>query len=283
MKSAIFKNMARTLDLKRPRGRPPSVKAAQATSSVQSLDRALALLELIADEDGLTLTELAQRAGVPPSTAHRILSTLEARDYVHHEEERGLWLIGVKAFEVGSSFLRNRKLATTGRAIMRKLMDECGESVNLAIEDDGSIVFISQIESHHSIRAFHRPGSRGAVHASGVGKALLSTLSSVEVRRVLHKTGLEKFTDKTLVDPDKLFTELEATRMRGWAIDDEERTPGMRCIAAPIYNEHGEAFAGLSVSGPIVRISDERIGELGPMVKRAAEEITQSIGGHPPE
>ena len=275
--------MARTVDLKRPRGRPPSVKTAHTASSVQSLDRALALLELIAEEDGLTLTELAQRAGVPPSTAHRILSTLETHDYVQHEEERGLWLIGVKAFEVGSSFLRNRKLAATGRAIMRKLMEECGESVNLAISDDGSIVFVSQIESHHAIRAFHRPGSRGAIHASGVGKALLSTLSDEEVRRVLQKTGLEKFTDKTLAVPDKLFAELDAIRVRGWAIDDEERTPGMRCIAAPIYNEHGEAFAGLSVSGPTVRVSDERVGELGPMVKRAAEEITKSIGGHAPD
>ncbi len=274
--------MARTIEMKRPRGRPPSVKSAHPASSVQSLDRALALLELIAAEDGLTLTELAQRAGVPPSTAHRILSTLEAHDYVHHEDERGLWLIGVKAFEVGSSFLRNRKLAETGRVIMRQLLEECGESVNLAIEDGGSIVFVSQIESHHVIRAFHRPGSRGAIHASGVGKALLSTLPGEEVRRVLHKTGLEKFTAKTLVEPDKLFAELEITRARGWAIDDEERTPGMRCIAAPIYNEHGEAFAGLSVSGPTVRVSDERVGELGPMVKRAAEQITKSIGGHMP-
>lgn len=275
--------MARTIEMKRPRGRPPSVKSAHTASSVQSLDRALALLELIAREDGLTLTELAQRAGVPPSTAHRILSTLEAHNYVLHEEERGLWLIGVRAFEVGSSFLRNRKLAATGRAIMRQLQQSTGESINLGIEDEDGIVFISQIESHQTLRAFHRPGSRGAIHASGIGKALLSTFTDDEVKRVLHKTGLEAFTDKTLIEPDRLFAELEATRTRGWAIDDEERTPGMRCIAAPIYNEHGEAFAGLSISGPTVRVSDERIGELGPMVKRAAEEITKSIGGHAPE
>jgi IclR family acetate operon transcriptional repressor len=165
---------------------------------------------------------------------------------------------------------------------MRSLKEESGESINLAIEDDGSIVFVSQIESHHSIRAFHRPGSRGAIHASGVGKAMLSTLTADEVRRVLHKTGLEKFTDKTLVEPDKLFSELETTLTRGWAIYDEERTPGMRCIASPIFNEHGEAFAGLSVSSPLVRFSNERLGELGPMLKRASEEITKSIGGHAP-
>jgi IclR family acetate operon transcriptional repressor len=274
--------MARTIELKRPRGRPPSIRSAQAAASVQSLDRALALLELIAQEDGLTLTELAQRAGVPPSTAHRILGTLQAHDYVMHDEERGLWLIGVRAFEVGSSFLRNRKLAETGRTIMRELMEECGETVNLAIEDGGSIVFISQVESHHAIRAFHRPGSRGAIHASGVGKALLTALSDDAVRRVLHKTGLVKFTPKTLVEPERLFAELVTSRERGWTVDDEERTPGMRCVAAPIFNEHGEAFAGLSISGPTVRLTDERMGELGPMVKRAAEAITGSIGGHGP-
>jgi IclR family acetate operon transcriptional repressor len=272
--------MARTVELKRQRGRPPSVKSPQSASSVQSLDRALALLELIAAEDGLTLTELAQRAGVPPSTAHRILGTLQSHDYVRHDDERGLWLIGVKAFGVGSSFLRSRKLAETGRAIMRELMEECSETVNLGIEGGDSVVFISQVESHQAIRAFHRPGSRGAIHASGVGKALLLALDDDGVRRVLHKTGLERYTEKTIVEPDKLFAELATSRARGWAVDDEERTLGMRCVAAPIYNEHGEAFAGLSISGPTVRMTDERLGELGPMVKRAAEAITRSIGGH---
>ena len=275
--------MARTVELKRPRGRPPSVKSSQTAQSVQSLDRALALLELIAQEDGLTLSELAQRAGVPPSTAHRILSTLQAHDYVMHDEERGLWLVGVKAFEVGSSFLRNRKLYAIGREIMRELMEETGETVNLAIDDHGAVVFISQVESHHAIRAFHRPGSRGAIHASGAGKALLSALTDDQVRRILHKKGLEKFTDKTLVDPDKLFAELAQTRKRGWALDDEERTEGMRCVAAPIFNEHGEVIAGLSISAPTVRMPDERIGELGPKVKRAAAAVTRSIGGHAPK
>jgi IclR family acetate operon transcriptional repressor len=108
----------------------------------------------------------------------------------------------------------------------------------------------------------------------------LLALDDDGVRRVLHKTGLERYTEKTIVEPDKLFAELATSRARGWAVDDEERTLGMRCVAAPIYNEHGEAFAGLSISGPTVRMTDERLGELGPMVRRAAEAITRSIGGH---
>lgn len=274
--------MPRTTELKRPRGRPPSLKTAQQSGSVQVLDRALALLDVIADEDGLTLSDVAQRAGLAPSTAHRILATLQAHDYAVLDEERGLWRIGVKAFEVGSAFLRSRKVVTMGRTEMRALMERCGETVNLAIEDDGEVVFVSQVESHDPIRAFFRPGTRGAIHASGIGKALLATLADGDVRAILHKRGLKKFTDRTLVDPAALFTELEAIRDRGWAVDDEERTRGMRCVAAPIYNEFGEAIAGVSVSGPAVRMDDNRLGELGPLVKRTADRISRSIGGRLP-
>lgn len=274
--------MAKIAELKRPRGRPPSARSQTSSSSVQSLDRALKLLELIAAEDGLTLSDIAARAGVAPSTAHRILTTLEAHDYVAHDEERGLWLIGVAAFQVGASFLRNRKLVDIGRTAMRQLMESCGESVHLAIDDKGEIVFVSQIESHHAIRAFHRPGSRGAIHASGAGKALLATYDDAEVRKILHTRGMERFTEHTLDSPEKLFDELNLTRTRGWAIDDEERTPGMRCVAAPIFNEYGEAIAALSVSGPTVRMSDAFLGELGPTVQRTASEITKSVGGHRP-
>lgn len=273
--------MPDTLELRRPRGRPPSTRGA-VSAPVQSLDRALGLMELIAEADGLTLTEVAQRAGVAPSTAHRILTTLETHEYVTHDAASGLWLIGVKAFQVGSAFLRNRKLVDAGRGEMRKLMETTGESVNLAVEDGGGIVFVSQIESHHPIRAFHRPGSRGTIHASGVGKVLLASRTEAEVRNLLHKTGLPRFTHKTLVDAGKFLQELRTVRTRGWAIDDEERLSGMRCVAAAIYNEHGEAVAGVSVSGPTERMSHERIGELGPLVRRACDEITHSIGGRAP-
>lgn len=274
--------MPRTIQLKRPRGRPAAAGLASQAGSVQSLDRALALMELIAAEDGISLTDLSQRAGLAPSTTHRILGTLEAHEYVSQDSDRGLWLIGVKAFEVGSAFLRNRKLFTIGRAIMRGLAEATGESVNVAVEDEGSIVYISQIESHHPIRAFQRPGSRSSMHASGIGKALLAARPDEEVRAILQRTGMPRFTPRTLDDPARLFADLAGIRKRGWAIDDEERQPGMRCVAAPIYNEYGEAIAGISITGPSVRMTDERLGEFGPLVKRAAAEMTRSNGGRDP-
>lgn len=275
--------MVRIGEPRKLRGRPRSFKSAQETGpSVQAIERGLAVLSVIAAADGLTLTDLAQRAGLAPSTAHRVLASLESRRFVFHDEQRGLWLIGVGAFEVGTAFLRNRRLAGIGRVVMHELMERTGETVNLGIEDDGEVVFISQVESHGALRAFFRAGSRGAIHASGVGKALLAQLTETRVREILHKRGLAKFTDHTLVAPAELFRELSEIRRRGWAIDNEERTLGMRCVATPIFNEYAEAIAGISVSGPAVRITPERTAEFGPLVKRAAEEITASIGGRVP-
>jgi IclR family transcriptional regulator, acetate operon repressor len=276
--------MARLGEVKKLRGRPRSLKLVTDTAgSVQAIDRGLAVLAIIAGSDGLTLTDLAQRAGLAPSTAHRILASLEAHKFVFHDEERGLWLIGVGAFEVGSAFLRNRRLAGIGRVVMHELMEQTSETVNLGIEDSGEVVFISQVEAHSALRAFFRAGSRAPIHASGVGKMLLAEMPEARVKQILYKRGLAKFTERTLVAPTDLFQELAVIGRRGWAVDDEERNLGMRCVAAPIYNEYAEAIAGISVSGPTVRITPERASELGPLVKRAAQEITASIGGHAPK
>jgi IclR family acetate operon transcriptional repressor len=251
--------------------------------SVQALDRGLALLDIIAHADGLSLTDVAQRAGLAPSTAHRILATLKAAGFVQCDEARGCYLIGVKAFKIGSAFLRNRKLVDVARGVMRDLMAASGETTNLGIENDGRVVFISQIESHHEIRAFHRPGGRGPMHASSLGKAILAWLPEKEVTGILHHVGLPRLTDRSIVDPRALLADLAQTRERGWAVDDQEKADGMRCVGAPVFNEHGEVIGALSVSGPTVRITHERLGELGPMVKRAALELTDRVGGVMPK
>lgn len=274
--------MTEPVRTRNPRGRPRTGGAGSA-GAVQALDRALRLLTLVAGSDGIGLTDLAQRAGMAPSTAHRLLTTLQARGFVDYQEKPGHWLIGVECFRVGSAFVRRAKVAEAGRAVMHGLMEETGETVNLAVAEDGDVVFVSQVEAHEPIRAFFSPGTRGAAHASGIGKALLAELPDAAVRRLLQRKGLPGFTEKTIVEPERLFAGLAEIRARGWALDDEERNRGMRCIAAPIYNEYGEAVAGISISGPTGRIADDRIGEIGPQVKRAAAEITKAIGGIAPE
>lgn len=259
------------------RGRKPGEHAAPA--SVQVLDRALAMLAIVSARDGALLTDIADAAGMAPSTTHRLLSSLASHGMVTADPETGQWTIGVKAFEIGNGFLRHRKLGTISRSFLTRLMEESGETANLAMEDAGDVVFISQVESHAPMRAFFRPGRRGPMHASGIGKAILAARPDGEVAALIGRRKLERFTEKTLHTQQALHADLEAIRRRGWSIDDEEHTIGMRCIAAPVFNEYGEAIAGLSVSGPVVRLPYERVEELGPRVKDAADALTAASGG----
>ncbi len=250
---------------------------------IQVLDRAIAVMEVVSASDGLTLTSIAHQAGMATSTVHRILTSLEGHGLVSMDQERKLWFIGVAAFQIGNGFLRNRKVVDLGRPIMRDLVAETGESVNLGIEDNGTIVYLAQIECHNPIRAFHRPGTRTMIHSSAMGKAILSTWSEADVRKLLEKVGMPGFTRKTLTNDRRFFADLQKTRERQWALDDEEATIGMRCVAAPVFNEFREVVAAVSISGPTTRLTYDRIGELGPKVKRVAGDITASIGGDVPE
>ncbi len=262
----------------RPRGRPPTGKKAQ-SSSVQALDRALGLMEILSVDDGLTLTDVANEANMAASTAHRLLATLQARKFVELDVESGHWRIGINAFQVGNAFLRSRKLVSIGRMIMRDLLDSCGETINIGIIDDGQVVFISQFESHEPMRAFFRPGRRGPIHASGIGKAIIATWPTDVATAFLRKQKLVQLTDMTHRSVDAVLTDLAAIKTRGWSLDDQEQALGMRCIAAPVFNEYGEAVAGLSMSGPTARITDDRLETLGQQVHTAAQKITRSMGG----
>jgi IclR family acetate operon transcriptional repressor len=271
--------MAPRVEPKRTRGRP---RSSEGGGVVQALDKGLTLLRALARTERATLTEIALSAGMVPSTAHRMLNTMQRHGITTFEESTQHWMVGVEAFRIGSSFMRRTNLVEASRGVMHDLMEESGETANMAIADDGDVVFINQVETNDPIRAFFRPGTRGHMHASGIGKALLAELSRGEVEAILSRKGLPEFTAKTLTSPEALFANLAETRVRGWSLDDEERALGMRCLAAAIFNEHGEVVAGVSISGPVVRLPDARLAELGARVRRAAVAITEKIGGVPP-
>lgn len=262
----------------RQRGRPRAAGAHEA-GSVQSLDRALSLLDVLAKSDGIPLSVLSQRADLAPSTAYRLLQTLAARGYVEFLERDQLWAVGVEAFRTGMAFQRRYSIASVGRGIMAELVETSGETANIAILQGGEIVFVAQIESQEPIRAFFRTGERRPAHASGIGKALLAEMPRKSVERILIAKGLERFTYHTLTRPGALFEDLAKTHVRGWALDDEERNVGMRCIAAAIFNEFGDPVAGLSISGPVARLDNVRVAYLGPLVMAGAAEITRLVGG----
>lgn len=264
---------------KKRRGRPRNPMPETGQGTVLALDRGLVMMQALAREGYMSLTDLSLKVGVPTSTAHRILMTLEKRGFAELSEDTNEWSVGIESFRVGNSYLERTNLIENSRKTMRNLMETTGETANLAISDDGAVVFISQVESHNPIRAFFRPGTRGNMHASGIGKALLANMLRRDVEKILHSSGCPEYTEKTLTSPAELFRDLETTRERGWAFDDEERYVGMRCIASCIYNSYGEAVAGISVSGPTVRFSDHMLQVIGAQVKDAAQQVTALIGG----
>ncbi|TNH40136.1 HTH-type transcriptional regulator BhcR [Paracoccus haeundaensis] len=261
-------------DPTRKRGRPRKTLP-DAPGTVQSLDRALDLLDLLAAHPGLTLSEVADRSAQPPSTVHRVLHTLAARGMAESDPATQAWNIGPQAFRLGSAFMRRSGLVERARPIMRALMEHTGETANLGILQGDSVLFLSQVETSETIRAFFPPGTRSPLHASGIGKALLAFRPG----SVAALGPLARFTDTTLTDPAALEADLARIRHRGFSFDDEERSRGMRCIAAPVFDLSGEAIAGISVSGPTHRIGAEHVKTLGAMVAAAAANLSDALGG----
>jgi IclR family acetate operon transcriptional repressor len=250
---------------------------------VQSLTRGLSILECLArTEGGLTLTDIGHRVDLPPSTTHRLLATLEKMGYVYQAGDLGLWYVGLQAFTVGSSFLANRDFATHSHAYMRRLMEQSGETANLAILDGTEAVFIDQVQCRETMRTIVKLGSRVPLHASGVGKAIFASLPDDQIDALLKVKGLPRITENTITSPETMWASVRVIRQRGWSFDDEEHLPGTRCVAAPIYDEHEEPLGAISLAGPSTRLTDERIRQLGPVVSHFAEEITRRLGGHWP-
>lgn len=250
---------------------------------VQSLVRALSIINCLADADeGATLTDIAQLVGLSASTTHRLLTTLEQERYVHFDPERRLWSVGVQAFVAGSAFTKTRNLTAIARPHMRLLMEKTGETINLAREDQGQAVYLAQIECRQMMRAFARPGARVPLHCSSVGKALLAAMSKSELAQILHRNRLPRLTGKTIGTAAALRQDLGQIRERGYAIDDEEHAIGLRCVAALVFDEHSDALAAISVSGPVARIAEERVVLLGNLVKQTADAISAGLGGRIP-
>lgn len=265
----------------RARGRPRSFHDSATNSVIQSLDRGIELLKVVSSGNGMSLTEIASAAGQPASSVYRVLLTFQKHGVVEFAESEQLWHIGITAFRIGSTFLGRTRIVEQSRAVMQHLMVSTGETANLAIVDHNEVIFISQVETHEPIRAFFRPGTRGPIHASGIGKALMAYYPPQHLAEILN-SGLARFTSKTLTAAEALNSEMERIRTRGWAVDDEERTIGMRCVAAPVFNQSGEAVAGLSLSGPSVRVTPDRDEEYGKIVRAAADAVTEAIGGTRP-
>jgi IclR family acetate operon transcriptional repressor len=251
---------------------------------VQSVDRALSILETLAEDDeGYRLSDLAVRTGLSASTVHRLLATLESRRFVQFDRAQSKWHVGVRSFTVGASFARRRNFSTQAIPYLRKLRDLTRETANLAVVDDEFIIVLTRMESREIMRSLTQVGGRVAMVTSGVGKAVLATYSDEDVGAVIRHHGMPRLTEKSIVRPGDLFKELATIRKQGFAIDDEEACMGLRCIAAVVYNDCAEPLAAISVSGMTSRLTDDRLPEIGQIVREVAGELTVALGGVMPK
>lgn len=262
----------------RRRGRPRAFNADPADSTVQSLDRALTVLKALAETGGATQAALAQRLGQAPATLYRALTTLESHGMAELDPAAQTWHIGAGAFLVGSAFLRRTSVVERARPVLRALMEATGETANLGVERGDTVLFLSQVETHASIRAFFPPGSQSPLHASGIGKALLARFDEARLSAYLARGPRDRFTPATLVDDAALRADLILVRDRGYSVDAEERNEGMRCIAAAVVNAHDEPIAGISVSGPAARLPESATPRIGAVVAEAARRLSSGLG-----
>ncbi len=254
--------------------------APKRAASVQALTRALAIMKVVAaHEDGAALTEIVRATRLAPSTAHRLLTTLQQDRFVQFQAEGARWSVGVQAFVVGNAFLQTRDVARSARPYLRRLMEESGETANLAIIDDDMAVYLGQVESRQPMRAICKPGGRVFLHSSALGKAMLATMPAAEIRRILAAKGMAKLTARTTSTLTRLTADLALVQAAGYAVDDEEYTQGVRCVAASVADETGAPLCALSISGPTLRVTRERLPTLGAIVRSAAAEFTAEMGG----
>ncbi len=263
---------------RRARGRPRGWDDKTAQNTIKSLDRALEVFEYLSEQPGMTLSALAAETGQSAATVYRVLVTLDGRGMVEFDAATQLWHVGPRAFTIGARFLRRTSLVERARPILRSLMEQTGETANLGIVQTSSVLFVGQVETHESIRAFFPPGTLSPLHASGIGKALMAQMPEARLAALLTEPR-ERFTPRTIVEPAALREDLRIIKARGFSVDDEEKNLGMRCIAAPVFNIHGEAAAGISVSGPTSRVTAAQTDALAAHVMQAAHDLTEAIGG----
>ncbi|MGW0227989.1 IclR family transcriptional regulator [Actinopolymorpha singaporensis] len=243
------------------------------TGGVQSVERSLELLELLADAGGdVTLSQLAASSGLPAPTIHRLLRTLAAGGYVRQEESRR-YALGPRLIRLGEA--ANRMLGTWARPHLRSLMKALGETANLALLDGDEAVYVAQVQSEHAMRIFTEVGRHVSLHATGVGKALLALKTDEEVRAILDRTGMPARTPRTITRRRRFFEELATIRKRGYAIDDGEQEVGVRCVALTVPGT--PTPTALSVSGPEARITDDVVAGAVPLLRQAASDLSAEL------
>ncbi|PRX48355.1 IclR family transcriptional regulator [Prauserella shujinwangii] len=244
-----------------------------AGGGVQSLKRAFDLLEHLADTGGeASLSELAATSGLPMPTIHRLIRTLVALGYVRQNTNRR-YALGARLIRLGEN--ASMQFGTWARPLLTDLVDEVGETANLAVLERDEVVYVAQVPSRHSMRMFTEVGRRLLPHGTGVGKAMLAQLPADEVRALLSRTGMPAYTEHTYTDPDDFLRHLQRIAAQGYALDESEQELGVRCVAVPVAGT--PTPAAVSVSGPEGRLTKDAVSRIAPVVQHVAAQLSEQL------
>ncbi|WP_405083947.1 IclR family transcriptional regulator [Microbispora sp. NBC_01389] len=251
---------------------------------VQSVDRAVSIMEILARRGEAGVTELAAEIEVHKSTAFRLLGALEARGLVEQAEDRGKYRLGFGLVRLAGSVsmrmdVTQLDVTQRSRPVCRRLAEEIGETVNVAVLRSHYAVNLDQVRGPAAVTAHNWVGQLTPLHATSSGKALLAHLDRRHREDLLRAAGLERYTPGTVISVEALERELAGVREHGYALSLEELEVGLNAIAAPVRSFHGEVVAAVSASGPAYRFSEERMRETAPVLLRGAEEISHRLGG----
>jgi DNA-binding IclR family transcriptional regulator len=252
--------------------------SAQRTRSAPALDRALTILELLADSKfGLSLPELVEKTSLPKSSVHCLLITLERRCYLRRHNRTGRYLCGLKLLSLANTALSGIPIRELAAAHLRWLMDSIGLTVHLAILEKDEVILLSKQEPPGISHLATWIGKRMDIHCTGLGKALIAHLPEQTIERIIREHGLPRHNDQTLSSSRKLKADLALTVARGYSIDNEEDEVGMLCIGAPIFDPLGTPVAAVSISGTTEQIMPSNLEQLAELVKRTAAKIQELL------
>ena len=246
-------------------------------SQVQSVDRAVAILFLLAQHGEAGVTELAAELGVHKSTAFRLIGALESGSLIDQDGDRGKYRLGRGVLRLAAATAGRLELPTESRPVCRQLAAELGEAVNIAILDRGEATNILQEYGTSSITGRNWIGQRTPLHATASGKVLLAYMDAVALKEVLSST-LHRYTGHTVTEPQVLEAQLATVREQGWASTSEEFEIGLNALAAPVYDATGEVVAAVGVSGPSYRLTAESYPAVAETLLAAAREISARLG-----
>ncbi len=249
-------------------------------AAVKSLTRGLDILEtLSAHPDGLTLSEISRALDLPKSSVHALLHNLLARHYLMNGRRDRTYRLGPHLFQLGNTYVHGIDLVAEGQEIVRAVSRRCDETVHLATLEGREVLYVAKEEGTSTIRMVSAIGKRVPAHGTGVGKMMLSALSEAEFAELYPPDRPpEQLTVNTIAHLPALQAELARTRARGYALDDEESTVGLRCVAAPVYGTGGEMVAAMSISMPISRFTPDRQEELLAQVLEGARGLSLRLG-----